>query len=366
MKRLLLFGVILVLFSGFVNAELSDNTIRTLDDCVVESSCPVGYESFLELSSEDNAHCALDGAGGPGYLDLCCEDDLNQDLSFVPLSLRNNNNSHVSHYPTSIYGLNGIVFPSNVYCVLRHAGVCNDDVEFCVLEFSAYSNAHVAECGSQSFPDVRALCCGVDGEIEDEDTSCEDDLLGYCDTCPLGYVQVGEHEEADDCDPCLDCVPEGGITDCSIDEGHECEQDSHCVELYDDGYACDTSSCSCYELGEDDEEGGYGGDNCLGLYTLSSECLSCDDPQGPGDCGAADGFILEENFVYTLTSCDEDLGLATCLQQPSTCEQVFTTNDQLCFMNVDEEVPFFDNLSIVLALVLISSYYLYDRKRKDL
>jgi hypothetical protein len=358
MKKLFLVGVILVLFSGFVSGDTGG-----VNDCVVtnDASCPAGYSVFLWLSNETNAHVSKVGFEDNGDYKLCCDSSLSGQ-GFSPLKVYSDDNSHVAYYSKGTDS--AFTFSSDYECSF-FSGVSPADV-FCVLRLNTVENSHVESCTAQSGFYPVILACFEEGSVEEEDLFCTDiNENAFCDDpgCSSGQSET-IYEDATDCgnaQVCHFCFVPDPVDYCSVEEFEdECDasDDSACVGVE----ICDLSTCKCDDPQEEPDEPGF----CEGTYTLGGDCLVCEGNGDGVECGFSDGYFEQTIYHYELSINDcEGHGLLLCLDDVSNC--IWTdTSYGYCFLNVDEDVPFFDYFSIVFALILITSYYVYDRKRKGL
>jgi hypothetical protein len=371
MKRLFLILVIFVLFSGFVSSDTGE-----VGDCVVTNaaSCPSGQSTFLWLSDVTNAHVSKIEFQGDYSYKLCCDTQL-EGTDIVPLGVYSNENSHVSNfknigafsfnsdYECGFYSYNGI--PGNTFCVLRLHTVENSHVESC-------------DYGSGLYPVV--LACFEDGDVPpEEDLFCADIVEGAsCGDPGCSFDDIETiYPAATDCGDmvCHVCSPPPDPAEyCSLADGHECESNQNCIDDNGQGYYCTSyPGCTC-----DLNYNPAPNDPCSGEYIYSGECLLC-NANSPIACGSTDGYFVQEHFFYELNQeegnaegldCDGTTGFLNCVQseegeEDANCEDYFFDHGY-CFLNVDEDVPFFDYFSVIFALVLITSYYVYNRKRKDL
>jgi len=358
MKKLFLVGVILVLFSGFVSGDTGD-----VGDCVVTNaaSCPNGYSVFLWLSDETNAHASrVEYQEDYGYK-LCCDNRL-AGTGTVPLRLYDNSNSHVVSSDVLKGTVSAFEFSDLYDCELYDSSIVLDGT-FCVLRMTGVYNAHAESCTLSNSAYGTSLACFLTGTGSEYPCSSFADGTAVCDSAPCGEGFENITFPANDCNEpnfCHICV-EGPVDpggDCSDDPDAECVDDQDCegVEV------CDPDTCECGVPPEEPDEPG----SCEGTYTLGGDCLICEGNGDGVECGAFDGYFEQTIYHYGLSINDcGGHGLLACLDDESFCLWTDTSYGY-CFLNVDEDVPFFDYFSVVFALVLISSYYLYDRKRKDL
>jgi len=234
---------------------------------------------------------------------------------------------------------------------------------------ASYSEQEVSSGILNVLCDNDADLCG-DGYYDQFQEDC--DLSGGEDQCSTGYL----------CQNC-DCVSEdGGEEDCDFDDGfvdgdagEECDFDdlTNCVE--GDDMCIENGVTGCGECAFSGDFGGDSLNNCQAQFGILGECLPCDNcPFG--------GQSTQEFFVYSQegvgdpsSDCENGHNYVECYTQGYSygegdpyehCDNYYTFVPQDCYITLEEDVPFFDWFSIVFGLMILTSYYLSNRKQKVL
>ena len=170
-----------------------------------------------------------------------------------------------------------------------------------------------------------------------------------------------------------DCDFDDGFVD--GDAGEECDFDdlTNCVE--GDDMCIENGVTGCGECAFSGDFGGDSLNNCQAQFGILGECLPCDNcPFG--------GQSTQEFFVYSQegvgdpsSDCENGHNYVECYTQGYSygegdpyehCDNYYTFVPQDCYITLEEDVPFFDWFSIVFGLMILTSYYLSNRKQKVL
>jgi hypothetical protein len=322
MKREILFILIFVISSSFVLSS-GGCTVSTISDCN-------SYISVLGISGINNAHAALVGNNPYNYV-ICCdikEGEFEIDLADseeAKIELSSQSNAHVGIYSGGNYFMG---FGEDSGCDVVNRNDCNiGDDEFCVFSLFDDKNSHIASCNNLLYNKV--LCCEGTASGPGEEGSCGDGNL-------------------DDGEQCDWNVPDEDIEDWCEDYGN--------LDNFDE---C-SSSCMCDFDSEIPEEEGWT------VNYIQSECVACEGIMELfGDsvnCDLFGGYYTSTGYSYDSLECS----LTNCMND--LCDDEFCTEYpslSACYVDVEEDVPFFDWFSIVMVFGILTSYYIF-KKRKSL
>ncbi len=366
-------------------------------DCYISTTCGTNNPVF-EVSGTSNAHIGLIEGTDYSYK-VCCEASISRSDSDSVVRFSGGDNAHVqTEGQNPIYDI--AVGFSGATCSVK--SLCSAE-EFCVFKFEdglgTQNNAHVAECESSSY--ANSVCCVAEGD--DSFVECTADLGGECDI-DCGEDSLEYISGSDDCsDSCYSCVENTGSCDnndgilnpeenCDLAmpeydtlEGFECSEE-FCtwVELGEECSEPEEGECGEGEIWDDDDcecvtdpegpEGGSYSSACEGIFRIKESCSSCEEEDAPSDVcdGSVEGYREINYYKYALSGADpSDCSDATSnsyedCTNPLTQENCWISDAEIqCFLT-GEEVPFFDNLSLVFALLILTSYYVVSRKQKVL
>jgi len=324
MKRLIFLILVLILSSSFV---LSQGACTV----VTESSCDsLDYVKVIKLSALENAHAGLISESDYGLVVCCDPSNTHFEViydDFFIFELSHITNAHVQEYTGNYPFPIGFMHDEPVQawlCEIKREDQCDngpDGNEFCVFDIFDLTNSHIAECGSWWVNPYVVCCEGTtsgpnelcNGEALDPGEVCDGEFL---DECPdyLGWEPIGCSPT---CDQCYYQDPNkpGWISAFIQSDCVACEGSSYTVP----GYG--TVNC---DLG-----GGYYNSTIYSFFNDECSFIQC----AAGQCTGGN------------------------------CEVTYQLS--ACFLDKEEEVPFFDWFSVVLTFGLLVSYY-YTKKRKSL
>ena len=223
------------------------------------------------------------------------------------------------------------------------------------------TNAHLAECDSTN--DYSwSVCCAMSGD---------DEIISGCTNSEASNYNP---EATTDDGSCTDVGPpteECNFWDGLLIDGEECDLlDNVCMN---DGLICQANADNCGECvgGYDGGGGGWTSSNCLGQFGILGDCEVC----SPGDDCEYGG--QRTQTFYTFAEWGVDDPNSDCYElsekldygegDPEVyCENYFEISDQDCYINLEEEVPFYDWFSLIFTLITLTSYYIVNRKQKVL
>jgi len=370
------------------DATTNDGSCYYYNDCYFTNlgSCMNDDLAVFKASGNAAALVSLIDYGSYDYT-LCCDIDASiSDSVGSPFILLSNEINALVQNPSYEEYLFGVGFSEDFTCETT-ADECSQ-TEFCVFEYASNegfdTEAKVAECGSNYAWNV--CCTGMEDPIlgctitsacnynpflgaTHNDGSCD---FGF-ECCSIyGEVQTVCSQEA--CDLidinsdgiCEDFAPvsctlgifEPDVEDCDpyTASGERCELD------FGENYFCevdDSNQCGHCYVGKVPWEL----NNCQNTFAVSSSCLQCEE----GEYCEYGGQKSVEWYTYTYQQgCSEGGQVNTddCLSNldQESCDNYW--NEQRdCYFSLEEDVPFFDSISIIFSLMVLISYYFFSNRR---
>lgn len=343
MKRLILLILVLILSSSFV---LSHGSCTV----VTESSCVDGIE-VIKLSDLENAHAGLVDESDYNYVVCCDVSNPNFEVTYSDsfiFELSHTTNAHVQQYTGDyLYPIGFINSESGnswEYCSVKLRGECDyleEGDEFCIFSLFDLTNSHVSRCDDSWYQYV--VCCDGTATGPVGESYCGDGTRQWPNDVGTGGPNNDGYEDCDDSDLlyCPD-YEDWEIIDCA----------SNCICLYEDPNL----------------PGGW-----ISAF-VQSDCVACEGStysppgytgSGTVNCDLGGGYYNSTIYSYF----EEECTLSSCmmLSPPANCVDYCDVIDEInaCFIDKEEDVPFFDWFSVVLTLGLLVSYY-YNKKRKSL
>jgi len=323
-----------------------------------------------------------------GYSDyhqvLCCDIDSELDGSDPFILLSQEHEAVVQNPDYQEYSY-GVSFSEGFTCETK-ADACSLD-EFCVFEYSGPEgqddNAKISQCGG-GYP-WKVCCTDVEFELgcTTPDACNYNQNATFADgSCDFGIqccTMYDEPQYACTLDECLLLDIDGdGV--CEGYSEYECYRGTfqpeiedcdpwtsfgtnYCISQYEEGWFCQVDEYDCGHCFY--EEIPWELNNCQTTFGLSSGCAQCED----GDYCEYGGQKSVEWYTYTYQEgCGDSYTVNTddCLANlnSDSCDN-YWNEERDCYFSLEEDVPFFDSISIIFSLMVLISYYvLYSSKIK--